>query len=128
MPNLDVSEIINDPDFADTVTVTRRAEDVDEASGLSVITSTVFPGVVGVVTMASPDDLVRLEVSQMTARCISFITQFRLRGSAQGFQPDVITWDGTDYTVIALDPYHRFGTGFVECFALSMNASSAPVT
>ena len=127
MPLLDVTEVLNDPDFADVFSVLRRSEAVGN-NGRAVITEQQTDGVVGVVTIASPNDLVRFDAGQMTGRGIMIVTTFRLRASAQGVQPDQVIWDGATYTVKGIDPYHRFGAGFIEALAMSMNASTPPPT
>jgi len=127
MPDLDVSEILSDPDFADTVTIIRRDEHVDN-NGRSQTLERKYPGTVAVVTMAAPNDLNRLDVGQIFGAAIKVTTTFRMRGSAEGFQPDQIVWDGGVYTVKALDKYHRFGAGFTSAVAISMNASTPPAS
>jgi len=125
MPTLDVSEVLDDPDLSDTFNVIRRADTVG-SDGRSVTTPTVYNNVVGVVCMASPNDLDRQDVGEITGAMISVVTSFRLRGSGEGFQPDQIVWDGGTYTVKTIDKYHRYGAGFTSALAMSMNASTPP--
>lgn len=125
MPFLDVTDVVLDPMLADRVTVNRRAESISN-SGRASVTPQVFSNVVGVVTMASPNDLQRLPDDQRTGRNISFITKFKLRGTAPGFQPDTIVWLGDEFVVKVVEPYTRFGAGFVQAIAGSMNFQDAP--
>lgn len=125
MPQLDVSEVLFDPDLADTFTVIRQAEAVND-QGRTVLTPTQYPRIVGVVTATSPADLLRRDDGQMMPRKISVVTVFRLRGPAPGFQPDQIVIDGVTFTITEILPFSRFGRGFVEALATSMNALNAP--
>lgn len=123
MPDLDVSEVLFDPDFADVFTVQRRAEAVN-TSGRSQVTVTPFIDIVGVITSTDPSDLERRDDGQMMTRTINVVTAFRLRGPSPGFQPDQIVHDGVTYTVDKILPFTRFGRGFIEAVATSMNAQT----
>lgn len=129
MPFLDVSDIVIDPDFADLMTVTRRGETVDQATGRSRTNDQVFDDVIGTVTMQDPAALLRREESDTAPRLIFIATTFFMRSVASGFKPDVITWPkagevgSTRYTVLKCYPYPRYGAGFHEVVAESMNAT-----
>lgn len=125
MPWLDVSDIVLCPEFADTVTVTRRAETID-GHGRSVITPTTFSAI-GVVTAQSPSQLNRRDDAQLIDRAISFVTKARVYSAVAGFQPDQILYNGVVYTVDSVLPFTRYGAGFVEVLALSMNAQDPPI-
>lgn len=128
MPFLDVSDLTTDPDLADTFTVTRRKEVLDHGRVSTI--DTVYADQAGVIDMAGPDDLKRFPEGQITGRVISIVTPFRLMASgkigADQYQPDVITWEGSDYTVINVDPYTQFGAGQVEALAESKMAQDPP--
>jgi len=124
MPLLDMSDVLCSPEFCDLITVNRRTESVSVQTGLGSLSVVQFPNVVAVITIASPDDLKRFDASQIRGDAIWFATQFRVQASAQGQQPDQVVWDGVTYTVHKVQPYTRFGAGFVEGIALSMNATS----
>ena len=122
MPFLDVTEILSDPDLADTFTVARRTDTVS-ATGRSTMTEVLTEDVVGVVTPGDTGSLLRKDDSSMTDRVISISTTFRLRGTGAGFQPDVIIYDGVRYTVKAVQLWNRFGQGFINAVATSGNAA-----
>ena len=123
MPLIDMTDVLLDPDLADQFDVVRRAEAIS-AAGRSVVTPTTIPCQVGVVTMASPSDLVRRDDGQMISRRISIVTQFRLRGPGAGSQPDQVVLGGATYTVYDVLPYNRFGAGFIEALAECMQAAA----
>jgi hypothetical protein len=125
MPNLDVSEVLFDPDLADTFDVRRRSEVVGD-DGRPSIGERTFPRIVGVITPEPPADLVRRDDGQMTTHKISVVTMFRLRSASEGSQPDQVLYGGATYTVTTVLPFSRFGKGFTEAIATLM-AASAPV-
>lgn len=122
MPMLDVSFVVLDPMFADTFDITRRAESID-SKGRPSLTSTSFPKLVGVITQEDPSSLVRADDSANVPRVISVVTKFQAQGLIKGYQPDLVSWNGTDYVVTAVKPYNRYGSGFYEVTAESMTAT-----
>jgi len=124
-PFLDVSDVVCDPMLADSFSVLRREETVNDHGEVQ-ISDTRHNGIIGVITMAGPNDLQRLDDSQRMGRVISCVTKFRLRGPSPGFQPDVIIWQESNYVVATLDLYNRFGAGFMQAIAVSMNLVDTP--
>lgn len=128
MPQLDVSWVAMDPMTADCFSVTRREEIVD-AKGRSQLVTEVFPDEMGTITFQDPAALMRTPEGQMVPRSIFVASTFCFRGvskdssnPAQKYQPDIITWGGVDYTVKQVYPYSRYGAGFHEVVAESMQA------
>jgi hypothetical protein len=123
MPQLDVSFMLTDPMLADVFSVNRRS-DVIGPNGRTTPTSVqVIPNLMGVITQQDPADLMREPDGQMMPRSIMVCTGFALRGVVTGAQPDIISWNGTDYLVKQVYPYSRFGAGTYEAVATSMNAT-----
>lgn len=124
MALLDVSEVLTDPDLADSFIVNRRAESVNQNGRM---TMNVQPfEAVGVVCAASPNDLKRLPEDQRTQRAISVTTTFRLRASAPGYQPDLVLWDGNFFIVADLQPYTNYGAGFVQAICIAQEHQDQP--
>jgi hypothetical protein len=133
MPWLDVSDIVVDPDLADRFNVIQRQESVDANTGRSSTTQVLHEGIVGVVTMENPADLMRRDDSDSAPRLIFVASTFRFRNAGiengQQYKGDVIVWPppgqlgSTQYTVIKVYPYSRYGRGITECVAQSMNAT-----
>lgn len=125
MPFLDVSSVLLDPQFADTYSVTRREQTVGN-DGLVATSNTTVNNIVGVFTMASPNDLERLDDHQRMGRVMSLITQYRLRGpsltGSKQWQPDIITFLGDTFVVSTVEPYTRYGAGFVQAIITSIDA------
>lgn len=122
MPNLDFTDIIEDPDLADSFDVIRRPETVG-ADGRVQIQEIPFPGRLGSVVPGDPHEVMRNDDGAMTGLGISVISRFRFRGETQGFQPDVIIHHGIRFTVKKVVPWTHYGKGFVLAVAESQSAS-----
>lgn len=125
MPNLDVSFVTQDPMLADTFTVTRRKDVVGSNGRTTIVIDKVFTRIMGVVTPESPADMIRRDDSQSSVRTITIATAFMLQGEHTGHQSDIVTWDGTQYTVKTIAGYRRFGRGMCLATATSMTATDA---
>ncbi len=123
MPRLDFTDIIEDPDLADNFDVARRSEVVDDQTGRSLLSETIIRNQVGSVVPGDPHDLVRTPEGQMTGNCISVISRFRFRASGNGYQPDMILYNGVRFTVKALKRWDRYGAGFLLVVAESEHAA-----
>ena len=127
MPFLDVSELLIDPDLADTFTVNRRTETIG-TNGRTTIASKLLRGITGVVTAISPSDLDRADGYQVMTRSISVVTKFRLKGEVTGSQPDIVIWRGDNYVVKHVDNYPQFGHGFIQAECTSMDRTDVVPT
>ena len=114
---IDVSDALLNADLTTTFVVTRRKETVS-SKGRSEVVPTVFEDLVGVVCAAGKNDLDRLPEGDRMDRHVSIVTPFRLRGAskvgADIFKPDLVTWQGVEYVVLAVEPYPEAGDGFVQ--------------
>lgn len=124
MPDLDVSFILDDPAFDDTFDIKRRPETL--VDGRMVAGEVWYNNLHGVITQQDPASLMRMEEGVTVPRRIMVITRFRVYGASQGYQPDVIYWNGTAYYVESVLPYTRYGAGFVEVVASSQSQPDAP--
>lgn len=113
MPELDVTDILFDPDFCDTtLTVTRRDMAVDDDGfGKNSLTTTPFSGVV---TVDKSLESRRLESGQVVHGAILIVTTERLTQGQTGRDADIVTYQGRDYRVSFVDPYTAYGAGFVQ--------------
>lgn len=114
-PLLDVSDVLLDPDFADTFTVYRQAEVIGD-NGRSVRTESVFSAI-GVITPDRQATLQRQAEGSNVSETMTVITQFRLTASTDGYDADEVVWNGKRYVVIAVGDCSRYGAGFVEASA-----------
>lgn len=113
MPELDVTDILFDPDLCDTtLTVTRRDMAVDDDGfGKNSLTTTPFSGVV---TVDKSLESRRLESGQVVHGAILIVTTERLTQGQTGRDADIVTYQGRDYRVSFVDPYTAYGAGFVQ--------------
>ena len=113
MPDLDVTDILFDPDFCDTtLTVTRREMTVDDDGfGKNTITTTPFSGVV---TVDKSLENRRMEAGTVVHGAILIVTTERLTQGQTGRDADIVTYQGRDYRVSFVDPYTAYGAGFVQ--------------
>ena len=97
----------------DVFTVQRRAEVVGD-NGVAVLSITnTYPGVTGVVTPASRNDLERLADDQRMNTMITITSHFAMRGAVSGEGiPDWVVWNGDTYQVTDVQSYQRYGLGF----------------
>lgn len=113
MAQLDVTEILLDPDFMDTGLVCKRSVQSigDNGRATNTVSSTPFAGVV---TSDKGDILERIAGGERKKGSITIHTMFRLAaGSGEEIIADVVTWQGRDYTVVNVNDYSHFGRGFV---------------
>lgn len=113
MPFLDVSDVLLDPDFADTFSVI-RSNQVVSSSGLASNTGAVTTtGVSGVVTPDRGRAMQRLAEGQHVTDAIKIYTAFRLTTGNGPLEADQIVWNGANYVVVSVMDYSRFGAGFI---------------
>ncbi len=124
MALLDFSEVLLDPDFTDRFSVVRRKEIVSQQGRVGT-EDKIFANLLGVVTMASPNDLKRLPDYQFNTRVISIVARFPFRGESTGYQPDIINWRADKYLIIYIDLYPQFGTGFYQILAESIQTTDS---
>ncbi len=126
MRGFDMSEVLLDPDLTDGFIYYRRPYTIG-TNGRAVITNSNPITAYGVITAASSNDLQRLDDYQTSTRYMSVVTQEHLQMLApasngnSGFQPDLITWRGTNYIVKSCDPYPQFGPGFFQAIIASID-------
>lgn len=132
MPSLDVTDILTDPDFADTFIVTQSIQTVS-SGGMASNALTVLTNVSGVVTANDNIDLMKMPDGELLAGSITVITKFRLTNGSGTRDADIVTWNGRTYQVKTVGDWSRFGAGFIEAVCVLNVVSpelsmAAPVT
>lgn len=122
MPDIDVSDVLIDPEIAgDTFTVLRRQETMT-VRGKSTVVVTAFDNQVGAVWPSSDNELKRLADYDAQHKAITVVTAFRLRGvsnaGGQSFKPDIVQWGGSNFEVADLKDWSRFGAGMIEAICV----------
>lgn len=116
MAGIDVTELLSDPDFCDTFTVTRDVETVG-TNGRATIATTVFPSVVGVVTAGQGSMLKQFPELTRVEGAVMIHTTFELRAETAASKADRIEWRGNDYRVTMVNNWMNFGRGFTTAVA-----------
>lgn len=116
MPLLDVSQVINDPDFCSLVTITRRKQ-ITNDYGEPETQEHKFNRVSGVL-INTTNSIVREDSGQYAIKGLSFYTTFRIIGvnnntAGEAYAPDILTWHNNNYLVGDVLDYSMFGAGFV---------------
>lgn len=124
MPDLDLTDVLTDPDFADTFVVRRLVEAVG-ANGRAA-KRTFDSQAVGVVTPGSDNSLAIGADEGHAGKTLTVITTFRIQGPAPGFLPDLIYWGGDFFKVTKVEDYSRYGAGFVQAEASSIDSVDQP--
>lgn len=119
MPLLDVSDVLFDPDFVDTSLICHRQVQTVDEDNFAKNTPQDIP-FSGVVTVDRSLEARRMAAGQSTNGAILIVTQFRLTQGQPGtdntprLDADIVTYSGRDYRVTFVDPYTRYGAGFVQ--------------
>lgn len=119
MPFLDVTEVLTDPDFCDTSLICHRQVQTVDEDNFPVNTPQDIP-FSGVVTVDRSLEARRMEAGQNISGAILIVTQFRLTQGQPGtdstlrLDADIVTYSGRNYRVTFVDPYTRYGAGFVQ--------------
>ncbi|QZN96385.1 head-tail adaptor [Symbiopectobacterium purcellii] len=119
MPTLDMSDVLMDPDFLDTSLICHRQIQTVDEDNFPTNTSQDIP-FSGVVTVDRSLEARRMAAGQNISGAILIVTTFRLTqgqpgtDSAPRLDADVVTYSGRDYRVTFVDPYTRYGAGFVQ--------------
>lgn len=126
MPNLDLTDLTFDPDFAERLMVVRRFEDVGDNGRLQTQDQLVRPKPFGVVFPQADAPMLRGPDQQSLPRLIQIHTKFRLRGPSTDWQPDKIYWNGGWYVVNKVQDYSSFGRGFIQADASATDSTEKP--
>lgn len=129
MPDMNFSDVLELPEFIDTITVQTLLKTIGNdgvsVDGSSTTTATTAVVVPGKSSLRRADDGTRVDAY------IDVYTQFMLSSGgrvtdAEERAADVVTWHGRDYAVIAVEDYSAFGAGFIHasCDLLPLNPSA----
>ena len=118
MPHLNVGELIDDPDFNQNFTITRRSGSWDNAR-FDVVETTI--NTYGIIDPHSTSELEldangsliqgRLTVYTHTPMYVTILNP----SGQSGFISDEITWQGNQYTVISDENYSDYGYYAYTC-------------
>lgn len=112
MANIDITELLSDPDFVDQVVLVHRTPVVN-ALGENVLTSTRV-GTIGSVQPASGKTLARLPDALRSQNVSSFWIKAEIVSDGNCKYPDVIEFRGRIYAVQNVLDYLNWGQGWTE--------------
>ena len=113
MARIDVSDLLLDPDFADTGIICERSSQIIGEDGIA-RNETKRIKFTGVVTPDTGDLLERLDEGERVKGRITIHSRFPLRDGAAGGSADIIVWKGKRSTVSRVSDLTNFGRGFTR--------------
>jgi galactose-6-phosphate isomerase len=121
MAQLDVSEILLDPDFTDSLVCARNTQTVDD-DGIAT-DATVSTPFVGVVTNDLGDILKRFPEGSYVTGSIMVHSRFPLTAGRDGIDADRVQWKGDMYTVFNIANWTTYGAGFTAALCTPVKLS-----
>lgn len=112
MAQIDVSELVSDPDFTDAMQVISRVPTVN-ALGENTLVETTFDSF-GSVQPASGRTIQRLPDALRVANVSSFWFKGAIVASAPGQYPSILTFRGVRYQVQLVFDWSNWGAGYTE--------------
>lgn len=123
MALIDVSELLTDPDFTNTVTLIRRASTVN-TYGENAMTETQST-ITAVVQGANTESLERVPEGARLSDLIDVYYKGQLTAESPSGYADIIVWGGKRYQVFeVVEDFMNFGAGFTKavCKLEAVNA------
>lgn len=111
MPTIDVSDVLNDPEFRTTFQVRRGTQSINSHGRATLAETTTTQS--GVVYPANGRQLFRNAEGEHVAGDIIVISKFRLTNGSGATQADIVTWAGSEWTVIGVNDFSEYGQGFI---------------
>ncbi len=126
MPNLDLTDLTFDPDFAERLNIVRRFQDVDDNGVANTQDQLIRPKPFGTVIPQNDAPMVRGPDQQHLPRLIQVHTKFRLRAMSEDWSADKLWWNGGWYEVNKVQDYSSFGRGLIQADASSISSMEKP--
>jgi galactose-6-phosphate isomerase len=111
MPNLDVSDVLLDPDFATTISIVTTTGSVT-VGGISQDTTEQIDGITAVVTQGSGQQLILLDDGSRISDSITVHCLTPLRAATADTKADIVIWNSNSYLVKMSYDWSTFGRGF----------------
>lgn len=128
MAQLDLSDVVNDPDLAEPFGLTRirRVQAVGN-DGIAVDTE-VSDAFQGVVTAGKGDTLARTPDGSRAAGNMTVTSSFDLVPNDGDQDADIVVWQGRRYVVQSIADYRNFGYIQAYCELQPLNGTIQPIT
>ena len=115
MADIDVSELLSDPDFLDTVSLIIRSSTV--TGGRNVLSETITNNVNMIIQPASGKDIAKLPEGARGFETIAIWYKGELSSLRQNGYSDIIVWNTKRYEVQHVEPFGNWGSGYYKCIA-----------
>lgn len=116
MAAIDVSELMDDPDFGDNIVLYRRFQTVD-THGETVITPTTV-NLIAIVQAGNGETLKRNPEYAVMEDWITIYAIYHFKADGEGYYPDKITWNARNYLVKTVTDYSNWGAGYTRADCL----------
>lgn len=110
MANIDVSDLLSDPDFVDPLTIVHRKSSVDNF-GENVLQE-FSTSSIGSIQPASGRTLQRLPDALRLANVYDFYVKGTIISDGKCLYPDLIVYKGSKYAVQTIMDWSNFGEGY----------------
>ena len=115
MANIDVSELMTDPDFTDVVELITRTPVLTK--GIQSFTEATPEPVVMVVQPASGEDLEKVPEASRGHETKTFFYKGILSSLRQNGYSDIIVFQGNRFEVLFVEPWGNWGVGYYKGIA-----------
>lgn len=116
MALIDVSELMTDPDFTNTISLTRRTQTISDYG------ETVLTGITGdatvVVQAGNGETLKRNPEYSVMTDWITIYAKIDFRADGNGYYADKITWGGRTFQVKTVTDFMNWGDGYTRADCL----------
>jgi hypothetical protein len=122
MAFIDVSELMTDSDFTDSVTLITRVQAINEY-GENVLTETSTTATM-IVQPASPHDMEFLPEGGKIHETKSVFYKGVFSDMVGSGYTDIILWNGKRYQVVPVDDFTNWGVGYTHALAVMESVSN----
>lgn len=112
MAQVDVTELLSDPDFVDPIQLISRVPRVNSFGEQSFVESTL--NAFGSVQSASPETIARVPEAFRVANLKSFWFKGEIIATAPGRYSSVLIFKGVRYQVVSVFDWKNWGAGWTE--------------
>jgi len=110
MAEIDVSEVLQDPDFLNSFTFIRSVETVD-ANGRPVFAQTLLSAI-GVIQPASGRAMELTPDATRTSEMLEIWTQVGLQEATEETAADIVIWENKHFVPVRNDDFDNWGQGY----------------
>lgn len=111
MADIDVSDLLLDPDFVNDLQLIHRTATISSA-GKNVITEQAAILTVGSVQPASQKDIMRMPEAMRLKDVRGFWIKAEILADGSSQYPDIIVFAGKRFQVMAIEPWNNYGEGW----------------